>query len=445
VPGPSHPIDDHDPAVVTRAFREIWRARGEQLGAEFPVPDCPYSAAELAGLARQRRRPGYLPAGLATQDGRALLATLFPALCSWAAVEDSVVVNDRDAWGWFDYETDVEAPHAGTAQNELLDVTADGGPTLLTLNQYIVAGHDTLLATGRYLDEGGTWSRVASRIDGRMVSCRLDGPAPPDDPYGEQPEPGSLLVAYDLGATDRGPTTGARSSTRGPSGDRPATPRTTYDVGRFPTPIVHDLGQRRRDLVGRYLELGFHRRLGMSEDDYKRSMPALSARPASYAGRFEVPLLVETRIDWRTQAELAGIAIGGGRLDLDYVPLDARWSQMGEPYSAWFAWWGARFPDAIAPDEARAALAPDEAGADLRELVAMHVAHPELVAEGRYFEPLNAVLDGSYATGLTGFDDDILRTACLYWWRGRPEIGANLRPKAISICRPLLRGAAVGR
>ena len=64
---------------------------------------------------------------------------------------------------------------------------------------------------------------------------------------------------------------------------------------------------------------------------------------------------------------------------------------------------------------------------------------------GRYLEPLGYILDGSYATGLTAFDDDIVRTACLYRWRGKAEIGANLRPKAISICRPLVRGAAVAR
>jgi hypothetical protein len=130
---------------------------------------------------------------------------------------------------------------------------------------------------------------------------------------------------------------------------------------------------------------------------------------------------------------------------LDYVPIDEQSAPGTEPYAAWFTWWGERFPVAIAPAEARAELTQEEVGANLNELVAMHAAYPVINDACRYFEPLGAILDGSFATGLTGFNDDIVRTACLYRWRGKPEIGANLRPKAISICRPLVRGAAVAR
>lgn len=440
-----HLVDDPDPAVVTAALRDIWRIRGDRVDAVFEVPDCPYSAAELAELSRQRRRPAFLPARLATQDGRARLAALFPPMESWAVVADSIAVNDQDAWGWFDYETVLDSPNPGTDEAGLLAETAADGRTLLTLNQYIVAGQDTVLLTGHHLDEAGTWSRVCSRIDGRMVSCRFDGPAPPDDPFGEEPLEGSLLVSYDLGSSDRGARTGARSSLRRPDSAPPVAPRTSYDLRRLPAPVIEDLGRERERQVEGFLALGYHRRLDMSAAEYAASLPRLSDQPAGYAHRFDVPLLVETRLDWRTQTQLAGIAIGGGRLHLDYVSVDERSAIPAEPYAAWFTWWGGRFPSAVAPDDARALLADDEVGASMNELVAMQVAHPGLNEAGRFFEPIGAVLDGTFATGLTGFDDDVLRTACLYRWRGRPEVGANLHPKAIGVCRPLVRGAAVTR
>jgi hypothetical protein len=434
-----------DPAVVTAAFRGLWSVRGIEMGLAVDVSDCPYTAAELSQLAGQRRRPAFLPAELATQADRARLAKLFPLLLSWAVNEDNVVTNDADAWGWFDYETDTAAPHTDLNEAGLRSNAARDDRTLLTLNQYIVASEDNQLASGEYLDQTGSWSRLGSRFDGRAVACRFDGPKPADDLYAEEPAVGCLLVAYDLGSEDLGPSLGGRTSTRVQDVSRASEPRLAYDIARMPVPSVGDLAAERARIIAAFIAVGFHEHLGLDAADYAASFPAIAKQSEQYRGRFDLPLLVETRISWREQAALVGIALGGGQLNLDYVPLNERTAVLPAPYAGWFTWWGQRFDAPITADDARAALADDEVGANLNELIALHVAHPELNEAGRFFEPLGYLLDGSFATGLSGFDDSIVRTACMYRWRGRPEIGANLHPKEFSIFRPLVRGAAVAR
>jgi hypothetical protein len=354
-----------------------------------------------------------------------------------------VVTSLEEPWGWFDYETAIDAPNVETDEADLLSLTRGAGRTLLDLNQYIVASQDSFVLLGRYLDDTDTWSRISAQVDGHLVACRFDGPGPA--PMGEQPAVGCLLVGYDLDSGDRGPVLGGRSSTRV---DQAAASRdTTVGYRALPVPSLtpDDLPGERRRILARYVELGFHEHLGLADDDYISSFPDIGVQPTQYRGRFDVPLLVETRIDWRDQADLADIARGGGSLNLAYRPVDRRSAVLPSPYAGWFTWWGQRFHAPIAPDAARTQLATDEVGANLNELIAFHIAHPELNESGRFFEPLGYVLDGSFPTGLTGFDDDILRTACMYRWRGRPEIGANLHPSAFSVFRPLLRGTVVAR
>ena len=64
------------------------------------------------------------------------------------------VTNDQNPSGWFDYETQIEAPYLDTTEEQLIEKVAQDGRRLLSLNEYIVASQDSKLLTGRYLDEG---------------------------------------------------------------------------------------------------------------------------------------------------------------------------------------------------------------------------------------------------------------------------------------------------
>jgi hypothetical protein len=424
-----------DPGKATRLVRSLWQERGR-----FDVPDCPFSIDELRDFSTAGRRVGYLPEELATQAGRTQLGELFPLMRCYSLLPDNIVVNDEDAWGWFDYELEVDAGRLDTDEPTVVDELRAAGLTLLSLNQYIVASQDSRQLTGQYLDERRSWTRVGSRIDGKMVAVRFDGPEMADGLGGEEPVDGTLLVAYDVHAGDRGPVLGARSTTM--TRDRQvASPEPAAE--RVPEAIVRldELEAEWRRQADAHIDAGYHIELGLGADEYVASLPRLGAQPAEYRARFDVPVLVDARLSWQTAATLAGINISAHSRKFGYEPIDPTADAPTHPYWAWFSGWGQRFPDPIAPADARSSLGDDEVAADVAELVAMHLAHPDLVARGRWLEAIGSVMPNAQIDGLSN-RVDALRAAGLMWWRARPEIGANLHPTAYTMFRPLVRGAS---
>lgn len=430
------------PEEVTATLQAIWRTRGEMVQEPFEITACPYTAFELSELHQAGRRLGYLPAECATQATRHKLGVIFPAMKSYGLFTENPVTNDHNPSGWFDYEAQIDAPHTSTTEAELVGALSQSGHSLLSLNQYIVASQDTKLATGRYLDEQRTWARVGSRLDGKVVAVRFDGEQMAGGQLDEQPVPGSLLVAYDLAAEDCGPIVGGRSSTTAASlrglVSEPA--REVTDPRHYTLEGPRgDLDAEWSRLSSSFVRCGYHHELGMAEQDYLATLPRLGLQPPQYRGRFDVPLVVETRIPWERQAALAGVGIGGNSAT---TPVYRPVHEPATAYAGWFNAWGQRFPDPVAPADARVQLASDEVGATVHALIAMELAHPTLNRSARFFEAIGHVLEQAAMPGLSSFSR-FERTACVYWWRGRPEIGANLHPTAFSIFRPLARGRTI--
>ena len=260
----------------------------------------------------------------------------------------------------------------------------------------------------------------------------------------EVPEPGSLLVAYDVEPGDKGLVLGARSSSMtegrsivvadpGPLTLKPLTP-----VDGYPT-TPSELDAEWDRLADIYVRSRFPGELGLSDSEYRASLPKFSPQPVGYSGRFDVPLIVETRISWKRQAVLSGISLSGTSLRVDYAPADEAPPEPTTPYCAWVADWGQGYADRVAPGDVRASLATDEVGGSMRELVAMILAHPEHHGSARYFEAIGYVMPHEQVVGLSG-PGDSNRTPCVFLWRGRPQIGVNLHPITFSIFRPLVRG-----
>ncbi len=416
--------------------RGLWTERGE-----FDVPPCPFTPEELAALAAAGRRVGYLPQELATQRGRTRLGEIFPHMRCYTLLPDNIVENDVDAWGWFDYEVEIDVQRLDRDEPTTIAELREERLVLLSLNQYIVASQDTHALTGRYLDERRSWTRVASRIDGKMVAARFDGPEMAQGLGNEEPVDGTLLVAYDVHAGDRGPVLGARSTSLGShrhvTEPEPADPRRP----QASTPPA-DLDAERERQVRCHVGAGYHDHVGLGVDEYVTSIPPLHRQPERYRGRFDLPVLVDGRLPWEKAAPLAGINISAHSRTFGYEPSDTSAVARTQAYWAWFSGWGQRFADPIAPAEARAALAPDEVAGNVAELVAMHLAHPDLVARGRWWEAIGSVMPRAHIDGLSNAVPAV-RVAGLMWWRARPEIGANLHPTEYTMFRPLVRGAAV--
>src|SRR5262249_42448227 len=152
-------------------------------------------------------------------------------------------------------------------------------------------------------------------------------------------------------------------------------------------------------IVAIYVELGFPAMLSMSEEEYRASLPAFAPQPAGYRGRFDVPLVIETRRPWEELATPAGIR-KSTFMHLPYEPVDVRHRMPERPSPARFTAWGRRFPEGIAPHDALADLGDDELGANAHELIAMEIAYPQLNASGRYWDAIGSIFPAQVIDGV---------------------------------------------
>lgn len=188
-----------------------------------------------------------------------------------------------------------------------------------------------------------------------------------------------------------------------------------------------------------FLRLGFHTEIGYEDtnegrQEYLDSLPKFEPQSEEYRGTFDKPLLVEKRIPWEKQAELAGIDISDNlRANLDQTQ---RWegshsnAPEDKPYSGWFNNWGQRFVDKIRPIDARDQLTTDEIGGDPFEGIAQEIHHPEDSANGRYFD----LIDYGVGSDVVVFLDR---------WVGRPRLDAGWDDFADDYFRPLVRGSKI--
>ena len=193
-----------DPETTTSTFQDIWSARQEILrkagvNLEFSIPQCPYTQEELLKLEAEGRRVGYLPKELSTQKSRHLMAIIWPSMQSHSIQEENTITNEGKPSGWFDYESATEAPYTETNEYQLKDEFKRQGRKGLNLNQYIVAGQDSKLFTGEYLDHS-TWVRLLGSRDGGSVV------------YAFFPAGGLLNVYWNMNPRDHHFSFGGRSS-----------------------------------------------------------------------------------------------------------------------------------------------------------------------------------------------------------------------------------------
>jgi hypothetical protein len=174
--------------------------------------------------------------------------------------------------------------------------------------------------------------------------------------------------------------------------------------------------------VNKLISLGFNDEIHKSEGTYRRLMPKFAPQPPEYAGRFDIPLLVESRIPLKIQHKLAKItsAINEQHIvDTTKVP--------GEPYSIW-THNGERYRQ-LSIIAAVSKFLPDEIASPQIEVTSLYIHYPELFRE-----------HGIDASGSVYGSDSV---PCIDTFLGTPGLNHGPLDHPDSRWGPLSRGRSI--
>ncbi|MBI4033009.1 MAG: hypothetical protein HY377_00600 [Candidatus Blackburnbacteria bacterium] len=122
----------------------------------------------------------------------------------------------------------------------------------------------------------------------------------------------------------------------------------------------------------------------MSKEDYLASLPKFEAQPEAFKGRFDIPVVVETRIPVVRQCELAGIGYHLSDLEVADWPQDPQgYKTPNVPYVTWMQDGSGNRGESV--DKVRGEFAGDERGATIFDGVSFCIAHPQIL-ENHYID-----------------------------------------------------------
>ena len=157
-----------NPVLVTNLWEEFIRTK--ITGHEISVPSlpvCDRSREELEALKVVGRGMIYNP-GLSYP----ILGRIFPKMQSYSVKEDSPIKDEFERVGWVDIEMTVDSPNLNTTEPKLQEVLIAQGKDGQRLSTYIWGSQMSRELTGRYFDQGSTWSRLlGSRGEGRVIDA----------------------------------------------------------------------------------------------------------------------------------------------------------------------------------------------------------------------------------------------------------------------------------
>lgn len=170
----------------------------------------------------------------------------------------------------------------------------------------------------------------------------------------------------------------------------------------------------------KYLKLGFHKELrGLSEQEYLDSLPKFGPQPENFKGRFDIPVIVETRISVERQCELARIDSRLGALPrVDWTNNSKDYKTLNGPYIIWMQDGAKNLRKKV--EIVREELAKDERGATIFDGIALYLAESRTLLRDHFIE-LPGIKIGTKVGSIS--------VPCLSLWS----------------CRPTLRYHTVGR
>ena len=173
------------------------------------------------------------------------------------------------------------------------------------------------------------------------------------------------------------------------------------------TPDLEGEWQRQAE---NFIRLGFHKALRMREGRYVDSLPHFSPQPENFKGRFDIPLLVETRLPVPQQARLAKVTYyleGLNVRDWEEDPLG--YQTLDHPYTTWVQ--DGKKNLKVSVENVRAELESDERGGTEYDGIAFYIHHPEILEDHFIDLPGTSVGAGG--------------APCLGVFGGEPELNGN--------------------
>lgn len=83
--------------------------------------------------------------------------------------------------------------------------------------------------------------------------------------------------------------------------------RNESEYGRSNQPEKASLEALRTKQSNRLIELGFHKALGLSEEEYRNSLPTFEPQPKEYKGVFDLQVLVDPRVGRKEQHKMVNV------------------------------------------------------------------------------------------------------------------------------------------
>ncbi|MBI2028108.1 MAG: hypothetical protein HYT07_00730 [Candidatus Levybacteria bacterium] len=160
------------PELVDATWQTIWKTWGERINHTFQVPSCDRTPEELGGLAGKNRAVLLVPDEIYTKEGLVLIGKMFPKIQGWTKSEN-VKVKDNNG-GSIDIEMDIDSPNRNTSEDKARNIFIRERRRVQRFATYIVGSQFSQLLTGRYLDEGSTWSRCFDSVSGGFAVAKFE-------------------------------------------------------------------------------------------------------------------------------------------------------------------------------------------------------------------------------------------------------------------------------
>lgn len=149
--------------------------------------------------------------------------------------------------------------------------------------------------------------------------------------------------------------------------------------------------------------------LGLTQEEYITSLPKFEPQPDNWKGRFDIPVIVETRVPLKRMVKLAGIFADFGVASIQDWQ-EGKSKTPKAPYATWLNDGISNLNKSV--DTVRKSLKSDERGATVYDGVALYLKNPEIL--------------GNHYLDLPGSRVGSGRAPFLLRWGGQPRLRRSL-------------------